>query len=69
MRPRDLDITTRFARDAEFAEMESHSAADAAIWRATGDDKSYNQAKIQEYISKGLWHFAFRRLSEKQNKK
>jgi len=43
MRPRALDITTRFARDAEFAEMnflsiaaetaamESHSAADAAI--------------------------------------
>jgi len=42
-RPRDLNITTRFARDAEFAErnslsiaaetpaMENHSAADAAI--------------------------------------
>jgi len=57
MQPRDLNITTRFARDAESAEMnflsiaaetpamESHAAADAAICRSPSDDKSYSQAK------------------------
>ncbi len=81
MQPRDLNITTRFARDMAFVEMnflsiaaetpamESPSTADADIWRAKGDDRSYNQAKSQDYIHEGLWHFAFRRLSEKENNK
>jgi hypothetical protein len=85
----ELNITARFARDAEFTEvngfsiavdpahlsgtgtpaMEKHSAAFAA--EKGRSDKLYRDlvCNSDAAIVKGLCDFAFRRLSEKQNKK
>ena len=59
-----------FSIAAETPAMENQSAADAAIRMAASDNMNYILvAQADIYIPGGLCHFAFRRLSEKQNNK